>query len=145
MDQCDIIFIHACPTSAAIYYHLQLYDSHCLFCPHSIQVTARELGRNLLHILDSVSFFFYCDHSLSQQSVFCHPRIGLLTTYFVAGDKKAGGSFSCTFGCNTNSRFVEVPQITPTFYTRRATFTSRHSVSAATMGWVGGFVWTAAS
>jgi hypothetical protein len=56
MDQCDILFIHACPTAAVIYYYTQLYQSHCLYCPHTIQVSVRELGRNLLHILDSVSY-----------------------------------------------------------------------------------------
>lgn len=55
MEQCDIVFIHACPTAAAIYYHIQLFQTHCLYCPHSIQVSVRELGRNLIHILDSVS------------------------------------------------------------------------------------------
>jgi hypothetical protein len=29
-----------------------------LYCPHSIQVSVRELGRNLIHILDSVSIMF---------------------------------------------------------------------------------------
>jgi hypothetical protein len=54
MDHCDIVFIHACPAAAVIYYYTQLFQSHCLYCPHSIQVPVRELGRNLLHILDSV-------------------------------------------------------------------------------------------
>ncbi|KAG2182577.1 hypothetical protein INT43_007508 [Umbelopsis isabellina] len=55
MEQCDIVYIHGCPTVSAIYYHTQLHQTHCLYCPHSIQVTVRELGKNLLHILDSVS------------------------------------------------------------------------------------------
>ncbi|KAJ2963377.1 hypothetical protein NQZ79_g1595 [Umbelopsis isabellina] len=59
MEQCDIVYIHGCPTVSAIYYHTQLHQSHCLYCPHSIQVTVRELGKNLLHILDSVSGAYY--------------------------------------------------------------------------------------
>ncbi|KAI8576602.1 hypothetical protein K450DRAFT_256388 [Umbelopsis ramanniana AG] len=53
MDHCDIVFIHAGPAAAVIYYYTQLFQSHCLYSPHSIQVPVRELGRNLLHILDS--------------------------------------------------------------------------------------------
>ncbi|KAI9286858.1 hypothetical protein BC943DRAFT_216070 [Umbelopsis sp. AD052] len=53
MDHCDIVFIHAGPAAAVIYYYTQLFQSHCLYSPHSIQIPVRELGRNLLHILDS--------------------------------------------------------------------------------------------
>lgn len=56
MDHCDIVFIHAGPAAAVIYYYTQLFQSHCLYSPHSIQIPVRELGRNLLHILDSVGY-----------------------------------------------------------------------------------------